>query len=125
MALGAVCKHLGSSWKRLEASWQHLMAVRKRPKGLQGRILETFSIFHGSRGRPRILGTRPVGLIGQVLAVGGRNQEGGNKQVGQDPRAPGLLDRDPIAPGLLDRGKDYASQSDAPGKQGPADFLTE
>ena len=47
--------------------------------------------------------------------------------------APGLLDRDPIAPrprwtedpiapGLLERGKDYASQPDAPGKQGPADL---
>ena len=54
--------------------------------------------------------------------MGGRSQEGGNRQVDQDPRAPGLLDRDPIAPGLLERGKDSASQPDAPGKQGPADF---
>ena len=92
MALGAVCKHLGSSWKRLEASWQHLMAVRKRPKGLQGRILETFSIFHGSRGGSRILGTRPERVICRVLGPGGEETGGGeqaNWQGSQSSRTVG------------------------------------
>ncbi len=51
-ALGAVWKRLGSSWRSLEASWQPLVALRRPLGGVQGRILDTFLISHGSRGGP-------------------------------------------------------------------------
>ena len=71
-------------------------------------------------------------VIRLVLGRGG-GEPGGNRQVDQDPRAPGLLDRDPGTLGSRTAGKadwqdwwteerTYSSQPDAPGKQGPADF---
>ena len=69
-----------------------------------------------------------------VLGRGGEEPGGGeqaSRPGSQSSRTadwdntPGLLGKQtgiPLAPGLLDRGKDYASQLNAPGKQGPADY---
>ena len=66
-------------WSALELSWAAL-----------GGLLAPYSHPQDREDSPREANS----------TRGGRNQEGGNKQIGKDPRAPGLLDRDPIAPGL-------------------------
>ena len=142
MALEAVWKHLGVSWRHLEATWQLLRAPRKRLGGLQGRILETCSVFlHGSRKGPGSLEFVWQGSLAHFFALREGNQEMGSRQTGQDPRAP---DWDPIGTGLqgqkslsprtarkgkstggrrlLDRGKDYFSQPWFPWQAGAGGF---
>ena len=84
---------------------------------------------------PRILRIRPGVVIRRVLGGGGEEPGGGeqasrsgsqsSRTVGQRShcsleKESGQLDKERDK---LDRGKDYPSQPDAPGKQGPADIL--
>ena len=117
----------------LKASWNALGDLLEPKKVLLKPLGALLEASWDPIATPKIEGMRPEVVIQLVLGGGGEEPGGGeqtsrqgslsSRTVGQRSRDPWLQDsRESRLAGLVDRGKDYSSQPDAPGKQGPADY---